>query len=127
MVNTTLNISLIDHFSLSQLKEGDYFQEMEFLFPQNQQLVKGFIDLVFKRGDHFYIVDWKTNWLGPTNENYTPEVLHKAMEEHDYNLQAKLYQEAIERYVKRLYKNPQFGGAYYIFVRGKGVVHVGAC
>ncbi|MDN3506107.1 MAG: UvrD-helicase domain-containing protein [Simkaniaceae bacterium] len=118
MALNTLHMPLIDNFTLSQLKEGEYFQEMEFLFPQENQWIKGFADLVFKRDDTFYILDWKTNWLGPTDDHYTPERLHKAMNEHDYYLQAKLYSEALHRYVKPLYKNPQFGGAIYVFLRG---------
>ena len=27
--------------------------------------MKGFIDLVFEFEDRFYLVDWKSNWLGP--------------------------------------------------------------
>lgn len=123
MVQDTLSMPLIGDFSLNKLKEGEYFQEMEFLFPQENQLIKGFIDLVFVKDDRFYIVDWKTNWLGPTEADYTDEKLHTAMLEHDYYLQAQLYREAVQRYVKRL----DFGGIYYIFVRGKKEVHIGNC
>ncbi|NGX47936.1 MAG: hypothetical protein K1000chlam3_01321, partial [Chlamydiae bacterium] len=125
MANTTLQMPVFDHFSLSELKDDEYFQEMEFLFPQKNQWIKGFVDLVFKKGDIFYILDWKTNWLGPSDAHYTEKKLHQAMQEHDYYLQAKLYNEAVQRYVKRLYINPQFGGSFYIFLRGKKVVHFG--
>ena len=125
MVNTVLHMPLVEDFSLSQLEEGEFSQEMEFLFPQNNYWIKGFADLVFKKGDVFYVLDWKTNWLGPTDAHYTQERLHRAMEEHDYYLQAKLYGEAVQRYVKRLYKSPQFGGAFYVFLRGKKAVHFG--
>ncbi len=127
MVKETLQMPLIGDFSLDSLEPGEYFQEMEFLFPQGNQLIKGFADLVFKKGDQFYLVDWKTNWLGSSDTDYTDERLHQAMEEHDYYLQAKVYGEAIHRYVNRLYTNPEFGGAYYVFVRGKKAVHLGTC
>lgn len=125
IVQETLNMPLIGNFSLSMLKEGEYFQEMEFLFPKGNQLIKGFVDLVFQIEDTFYIVDWKTNWLGPAESAYSQEKLHAAMLEHDYYLQAELYGEALERYVKQFYTDPKFGGAYYLFVRGKKGVHVG--
>lgn len=123
MVEDTLSMPLIGDFSLDMLQEGEYFQEMEFLFHNGDQLVKGFVDLVFIKDDHFYIVDWKTNWLGPSESDYTDEKLHTVMAEHDYYLQAKLYKEALERHVKRFY----FGGAYYLFVRGKKGATIGNC
>ncbi|NGX38304.1 MAG: hypothetical protein K1000chlam2_01477, partial [Chlamydiae bacterium] len=124
MVKEILKMPLEGDFCLDTLKEGEYVQEMEFLFPQNNQLIKGFADLVFKQSDTFYILDWKTNWIGDSDNAYTEENIHLAMKEHDYYLQARLYGEAIKRYVKRLYTNPQFGGAYYVFVRGKKAVHI---
>lgn len=123
MVEDTLSMPLAPNFSLDMLQEGEYFQEMEFLFHNGNQLVKGFVDLVFIKDDHFYIVDWKTNWLGPSESDYTEEKLHTVMAEHDYYLQAKLYKEALQRYVKRFY----FGGAYYLFVRGKKGATIGNC
>ncbi len=125
MANTVLHMPLFEGFSLSELEEGEFSQEMEFLFPQNNRWIKGFADLVFKKGDVFYVLDWKTNWLGSTDAHYTQERLHQAMEEHDYYLQAKIYGEAVQRYVKRLYTSPQFGGAFYVFLRGKKAVHFG--
>ena len=98
---------------------------MEFLFPEGDHFVKGFADLIFKRGETFYVLDWKTNWVGPANANYTQDALYTVMKEHDYFLQANLYGEAVMRYVKRLYKKSRYGGAYYIFVRGNQVVHIG--
>ena len=53
--------------------------------------------------------DWKTNWL----ENYEPSQLRRAMETHDYGLQARLYSEAIRRHFKA-----ELGGAFYVFIRG---------
>lgn len=125
MAKSILQMPLFEGFTLENLAEGDYFQEMEFLFQKDNQLIKGFADLVFKHNDVFYLLDWKTNWLGPSDEYYSKEALHKAMEQHDYYLQAKLYQEALQRYVKRFYIHPKFGGAFYIFLRGKKAVHIG--
>jgi exodeoxyribonuclease V beta subunit len=93
------------------LGEIDRFQvEMEFLFSTPPNFVKGFIDLVFYYRNKVYFLDWKTNYL----EDYGNDSLKKAMEEHDYPLQAALYAEAIHRHFKA-----PFGGAFYLFVRGK--------
>jgi exodeoxyribonuclease V beta subunit len=97
-------------------------QEMEFLFPTKEGLIKGFIDLCFEKGGKYYLVDWKTNWL----EDYSPESLQKAMEEGDYFLQASIYATALKRYLALYDSRPFeecFGGAYYIFVREPAVYH----
>jgi exodeoxyribonuclease V beta subunit len=125
MVTDILQMPLRNDFSLSLLQPGEYLAEMEFLFPKEGQLVKGFADLVFQRDGIFYLLDWKTNWLGPSDSDYSQEKMERAMEEHDYYLQAKLYEEALLRYLHLFYDNPQFGGAYYLFVRGKKEIYVG--
>lgn len=95
------------HFSLNEI---DAFQvEMEFVFTNPPDFVKGFIDLIFAFKGKIYFLDWKTNWL----ENYSELELKKAVEAHDYRLQAALYSEAIRRHF-----NGEFGGAFYVFVRG---------
>ena len=74
----------------------------------------------------YYLLDWKTNYLGPSDEDYTQENMAAAMHHHQYDLQASIYAEALKRYVK-LFDNSDFsscfGGAFYYFVRGKAVYH----
>lgn len=97
-------------------------QEMEFIFPTKEGMIKGFIDLCFEKEGKYYLVDWKTNWL----ESYSQEGLHKAMEDGDYFLQASIYATALQRYLKLYDPRPFeecFGGAYYIFVRAPAVYH----
>ena len=103
--------------SLSELEPGQAQPEMEFIFTRGSDFIKGFIDLVFFHQGKYYFLDWKTNWLGPSDADYTQENLQKSMESHDYGLQAALYGEALARYVKE-----EFGGAFYIYVRGKAVI-----
>jgi ATP-dependent exoDNAse (exonuclease V) beta subunit len=88
--------------------------EVEFLFADPPNYIKGFIDLLLFWHGSVYILDWKTNWLGPNDAAYTQEALTKAMQQHDYLLQAKLYAEALQR----AFPNIPFGGAYYLFLRG---------
>ncbi|MCX5856581.1 MAG: exodeoxyribonuclease V subunit beta [Deltaproteobacteria bacterium] len=82
----------------------------------------GFIDLVFQHEGRFYLVDWKSNLLGPGIADYAPTSLRKAMTEHFYVLQSRLYAVALHQYLTlRLpdyqYEN-HFGGIYYLFIRG---------
>ena len=84
--------------------------------------LRGFIDLVFEHKNRFYLLDWKSNWLGSSAEDYGPSSLRKAMGAHAYFLQYYLYTVALTRYLqKRLPSfdyDRDFGGVYYLFVRG---------
>ncbi len=118
MVNAVLEMPL-DGGTLKEVAKENLFQEMEFLFPHHQNWIKGFIDLVFIRGNKYYFIDWKSNLLS----DYTPETIHKAMQECDYFLQAKIYAEALERYFALFPQKLEFGGALYVFLRGPAVHH----
>jgi len=84
--------------------------------------LRGVIDLLVESDDRLYIVDWKTNWLGPSEESYGEDALRHALGERDYFLQYTLYAVALQRYLKL--RQPgnafeaSFGGVFYLFVRG---------
>lgn len=120
-----LALPLFPNFCLNDLKEGQYLEEMELLFAEEERLIKGFADLVFEHEGKVYLVDWKTNWLGPSNADYSQERLTQSMEEHDYFLQARLYSEGLNRYVKQFYTGHSFGGAIYVFFRGLKSYNIG--
>ena len=84
--------------------------------------IKGFIDLIFEWRGRYYLVDYKSNWLGQGGEAYHQAALHAAMLEHGYPLQYALYTLALHRYLGRrlsAYDYEQhFGGVYYLFLRG---------
>jgi exodeoxyribonuclease V beta subunit len=84
--------------------------------------IKGFMDLVFEADGRFYILDYKSNWLGDSPEDYAPEHLVDAMLAARYDLQMVLYLTALHRHLQdRLpnYDPPvHLGGALYLFVRG---------
>jgi len=85
-------------------------------------MMKGFIDLVFEWGGRYYLLDWKSNYLGPGVEDYAQEALHKVMESSFYVLQYHLYAVALHRYldwrVPGYSYDRHFGGVFYIFLRG---------
>ena len=119
-------------FSLSQIIKGNCYREMPFLFPSQigeksdlhmfgDDMIKGVFDLLFYHEGLYYLVDWKTNWLGPLINSYETDALHVSMHENDYFLQASLYTEAIRRYLKLVEERPFencFGGIFYLFLRG---------
>jgi exodeoxyribonuclease V beta subunit len=84
--------------------------------------MKGYIDMIFKHRDRFYLVDWKSNYLGDHIEQYHPSSLAQTMGEEYYILQYHLYTLALHQYLKMhepdyKYAN-NFGGVFYIFLRG---------
>ena len=86
-------------------------------------LFKGFIDLVFEHQGRYYVVDYKSNWLGVDDAAYTLAAMREAVLEKRYELQYTLYLLALHRQLKvRLgaaydYER-DIGGALYLFVRG---------
>lgn len=91
-------------------------------FKQVQGMLKGFIDLVFRWQGKYYILDYKSNWLGASSQDYTPAALSEAMLAHRYDLQYQLYSLALHRYLRHRLPNyhyeTDFGGVYYLFLRG---------
>ncbi len=84
--------------------------------------LRGFIDLVFEHGGRFYVLDWKSNHLGSTPQDYAAPSLGRAMQQQGYALQALLYALALHRHLQQrvadYHHEQQFGGVLYLFVRG---------
>jgi exodeoxyribonuclease V beta subunit len=93
-------------------------------FAPTSGYMKGFIDLIFEHAGKFYLVDWKSNYLGSTFESYNDDSLAKTMHEHLYTLQYHLYTLALFQYLRQhkpdFNYNADFGGVFYIFIRGTG-------
>jgi exodeoxyribonuclease V beta subunit len=84
--------------------------------------LKGFIDLTFKFGDKYYLLDYKTNYLGDSYQDYQQKNLKHEMREASYDLQYHIYTIAIHRFLKKTVPQysyeTHFGGAFYLFLRG---------
>lgn len=84
--------------------------------------MKGFIDLTFRFGGRFYILDYKTNHLGSTVRDYSTEKLQDEMREAMYDVQYHLYLVALHRFLKNKLADYSYekhmGGAFYLFLRG---------
>ncbi len=132
-------------FSLSQLSKRHRYTELEFFLRSDtvdrqqfrkvlgdhtgsidiehaQGLMHGYIDLLFVMNDTYYIIDWKSNYLGPAPSFYTHEAMEEAMRRHNYHLQYYLYTHAVHRYLSCYVTSydyaRDFGGVYYVFMRG---------
>jgi len=105
----------LDNFCLADIPHHHLHPEIEFLYSQTPNTsLKGFADLIFFHNDNYYILDWKTNLLA----DYTQPSLKTAMEQNEYFLQAKIYQEALRRYLTFKRDPHPIAGAYYLFLRG---------
>ncbi len=97
-----------------------------------QGMLKGFIDLVFEFDGRYYVIDYKSNWLGADEAAYTPDAMRAAILEARYELQYVLYLFALHRHLRARLPGYDYdrhiGGAAYVFLRGIGAesrgVHV---
>ncbi len=91
-------------------------------FSRMKGYMKGFIDLVFQYDGRFYLVDWKSNWLGDRVTDYGPGALQRTMETELYVLQYHIYTLALHQYLTARLPGyryaDHFGGVYYLFLRG---------
>lgn len=148
-LRNVLSVPLSQGFSLSQLSKDDFQAELEFYFKvdvcQSARFnallrshikdfpsldfatfnghLKGAIDLVFVNQGQYFLLDYKSNFLGDQLEDYQCEKLQAAMLEHRYDLQYLIYCLALHRYLKARLGSSysyerDFGGVYYLYLRG---------
>ncbi|VFP79293.1 exodeoxyribonuclease V subunit beta [Buchnera aphidicola] len=140
-----------DKLQLNQLKEKEYKKEISFIIPIKKninidtlnKIIKNFdplskkcnnikfknisgiltgtIDIVFLWKKKYYIIDYKSNYLGPNNHDYTQNKIKKEMIKYRYDIQYQLYSLAIHRFLKVKIKKYNykihFGGVFYLFLR----------
>ncbi len=124
-------LNLISAGRLAQVfKQHDRDPKMKGLPGQLEKLefdpargfMKGYIDMVFQHQGRFYLVDWKSNYLGADHESYDQNSLLQTMQANFYILQYHLYTLALHRYLqlrKPGYRyEDDFGGIFYVFIRG---------
>ncbi|MDI9357764.1 MAG: UvrD-helicase domain-containing protein [Phycisphaerales bacterium] len=85
-------------------------------------ILNGKIDLFFKVNNRYYILDWKTDYLGNQVSDYTTNNISKAMSDSNYYLQCLIYTIAIKKYLTHCIPNfdyeQDFGGVIYAYIRG---------
>jgi len=82
----------------------------------------GFVDLCFRQDGRWYVVDWKSNFLGGRQRDYDQTVVWASMFEHHYILQYHLYITALHRFLASRQAGYDYdehmGPALYVFLRG---------
>lgn len=85
-------------------------------------MFKGFIDLAFEHQGRYYVLDYKSNWLGSDASAYNQQAMDAAVLEHRYDLQYVFYLLALHRQLRARLPDYDYdrhmGGAVYWFVRG---------
>ena len=82
----------------------------------------GFIDVVARHGERWYVMDYKSNWLGDDIHAYAAPALQDAMGAHGYAAQYLFYLTALHRFLRLRLPDYDYarhiGGVFYLFVRG---------
>jgi exodeoxyribonuclease V beta subunit len=150
VLNAEIKIGEDHPFELKSIQNKDKVNELEFDFPIDETfditklqglfepndpkfiytgfgevkgMLTGFVDLFFKHNDKYYILDWKSNFLGDKLELYHPDNLNEAMNESNYHLQYCIYTVAMKRFLESKLGasfdyDKHFGGVIYLFLRG---------
>ncbi len=84
--------------------------------------LRGYMDLVVEVDGRFWLLDWKSNYLGPDSGDYGPEALARVMAAELYTVQSRLYALALHRWLRLRVEGydyqRHFGGVAYVFLRG---------
>ena len=122
-------------FTLSQIDNDNKKPEIEFNFNLQKDRLKkdrlknycnGFIDLLFKRGEYYSILDWKSDTISDEFTSYSDNDSLKKHTDKHYSIQRVLYSYCLIQWLKDMYKettleetfNNHFGGIYYVYIRG---------
>ncbi len=103
-----------------------YLHFMEALGEWNKELpggyLTGFVDLLFRVENRYFIADWKSNRRGGRQSDFTKSGLVEEMARHSYWLQYLIYSVAVHQFLSKALPDydyeKHFGGVYYIFLRG---------
>jgi exodeoxyribonuclease V beta subunit len=116
--------ALVDAFTAdSRGLPAGYAARLEQLgFIPLRGFLKGFVDLVFRHDNRWYVVDYKTNHLGDTRSAYARDSMIEVMRHEHYVLQYHLYTVALVRHLRVRVPDfdyeRDFGGVFYLFLRG---------
>ena len=119
-------LAIREHFDVEAfnraLKAHHHLPSEPLQFEQIQGMVRGSIDLVFRHNGKYYLVDYKSNFLGSTLADYNEDELKKEMLHSHYDWQYLIYTLALHRYLQSVVPKydyaRDFGGVFYLFLRG---------
>ncbi|QJC33867.1 exodeoxyribonuclease V subunit beta [Enterobacteriaceae endosymbiont of Donacia provostii] len=113
--------------NFSSIKYNNIINKYDFFSKKLNTLnfngfLSGIIDLIFIWKKKFYILDYKSSWLGKTCKDYKIKNIEKDIYLNYYNIQYQFYTLALHKYLKYRIKNydydKHFGGIIYLYIRG---------
>ncbi len=119
----TLEIAALDQVVHAAIVPGARRPRLQAgYFNPIRGMLKGFIDLVFEHQGRYYVLDYKSNYLGEDVAAYHHAAMQAAVLEHRYDIQLVLYSLALHRLLKIRLPDYDYdrhvGGAVYLFLRG---------
>lgn len=115
------NVPVFNTHTLNLLSTTEYPFSVN-SYGELEGIMNGKMDLFFEHNGMFYILDWKSNFLGDSLDFYSREVLNEVMFDNNYHLQYLIYTIAAKKYLKQRLPyfdyEKHFGGVIYLFVRG---------
>jgi len=115
------NVPVFNPSELSTLEQIDSRINVKY-YESWEGIMNGKMDMFFEHNGKYYILDWKSNFLGDSLSYYQKEVLSEAMSENNYHLQYLIYTVAAKKYLESRLAGfnyeLHFGGVIYLFVRG---------
>jgi exodeoxyribonuclease V beta subunit len=121
-ISKVLIYNLFVKFSHDNQRLKNFSKVIKLPFNVYTGFMEGIIDLIFTHQGKFYLIDWKTNFLGLDSACYSQNNLFKSILDENYFLQYYFYVIGFDQYLRT--KLPQyqydlhFGGVYYLFLRG---------
>ncbi len=143
-----IHTPLGDGFSLADIPDSDRINEMEFHYPVTindeflalakqagylsqattehqvdlSGMMTGLIDLIVRFNNKYYLIDYKSNYLGNCYDKYKPELMQAAVSDHNYDLQYLIYCLALHRFLQKKIPGYEYGSGFrglrYLFLRG---------
>ena len=114
-------VPIFDPQVLNQLSDENTKVQVNF-GDELEGMMNGKIDLFFECKEKYFVLDWKSNFLGSTLDAYSKEKLNEAMNENNYHLQYLIYTLAAKKYLESRLPDfnyeKDFGGVIYVFLRG---------
>ena len=93
--------------------------------PLPRGFFTGFLDLAFRVGGRYYVVDWKSNSLRRREAAFSHAGLRAEMTAHAYFLQYLIYAAVLHRHLADSLPDyrweTHFGGVRYVFLRGAAI------
>ncbi len=124
----SFNLKLLNLY-LHQLSQQNGSNEQWLKIPEespSSKLVTGFltgvIDLFFEHGGKYYVLDYKSNFISFSADDYSSGNMENVIIQNRYDLQFLIYTLASWRFLKSRIREfdfeKDFGGVLYLFVRG---------